>query len=331
MVLFRLHDFDENFHRNLGEYNINSYDIYSDIRNDKVGNIRDVLVDEDGNLRYLVIDTPFWVTGRYVLLPIGRCRVDDANRRIYAKGLTKEQVQYLPKFNDLKQVNYDYEEKVRNVYRTTVVQAPLETMTPLETEVSLEAPVGLDSAFVNNQMPRERTIHKEVPAFAEPKQPIPEPVAPQPVYKRETYVYQQESDLYQMNEQEHNTLKLYEERLIANKHRVKTGEVTVGKHVETETVQVTVPVEKERVIVERNTPTDADRVVSSNEAAFNNKEVVRMDIYEETPEIQKQAVVKEEVRVKKVVEQGTVEAQEKVRREELDVNLNNDDIQGRRG
>jgi uncharacterized protein (TIGR02271 family) len=120
-------------------------------------------------------------------------------------------------------------------------------------------------------------------------------------------------------------------RLIANKHRVKTGEVTIGKHVETETVQVAVPVEKERVIVERNTPTEAERVVSYNEAAFKNKEVVRMDIYEETPEIQKQAVVKEEVRVKKVVEQDTVEAQEEVRREELDVNLNNDEIQGRRG
>jgi len=49
-----------------------------------------------------------------------------------------------------------------------------------------------------------------------------------------------------------------------------------------------------------------------------------MDIYEETPDIRKEAVVREEVRVKKVVEEETVQAQESVRREELDI-----DTQGR--
>ncbi len=44
-----------------------------------------------------------------------------------------------------------------------------------------------------------------------------------------------------------------------------------------------------------------------------------MEIYEETPDIRKEAVVREEVRVKKVVEQDTVQAQENVRREELDI------------
>jgi len=49
-----------------------------------------------------------------------------------------------------------------------------------------------------------------------------------------------------------------------------------------------------------------------------------MDIYEETPDIRKEAVVREEVRVKKVVEQDTVQVQESIRREELDI-----DTQGR--
>lgn len=92
MVLFRLHDFDANFPKNIGEHNINNYDVYSDIRYDEVGSIKDILVDEAGSLRYLVIDTAFWVQGKHVLLPIGRCRTDDKNRRVYAKGLTREQV-----------------------------------------------------------------------------------------------------------------------------------------------------------------------------------------------------------------------------------------------
>ena len=332
MVLFKLDDFDTNFHKNIGEHNIKNYHLYSDIRDEKVGSIKDVLVDESGSIRYLVVDTNFWVNSKQVLLPIGRCRIDDTNRYVYAKGLTKEQVEYLPEFNDLEQVNYDYEERVRGVYRTSLIQAPLETMTPVETEVPLEAPRRLELPFIGNQSRQERTIHKEIPAYAEPKERfIPEPVAPQPVYNRETYSYHEEPDLYEINEQEHNTLKLYEERLIANKHRVKTGEVTVGKHVETETARVAVPIEKERVIVERTTPADAGRVVSPNEADFNNKEFVRMDIYEEIPDIQKQAVVREEVRVSKVVEQDTVEAQEKVRREKLDVNTDHGEIQERRG
>jgi uncharacterized protein (TIGR02271 family) len=332
MVLFRLDDFDTNFHQNVGERDIKKYDVYSDIRDEKVGSIKDVLVDETGSIRYLVVDTNFWVNSKQVLLPIGRCRIDDTNRYVYAKGLTKEQVEYLPEFDDLKRVNYDYEERVRGVYRTSFIEAPLETMTPLETEVPLEAPIHSDLPLIGNQSRQERTIHKEIPAYAEPKERfIPEPVTRQPVYNRETYSYHEEPDLYQINEQEHNTLKLYEERLIANTHRVKTGEVTVGKHTETEIARVAVPVEKERVIVERTTPADAGRVVSRNEADFGNKEFVRMDIYEEVPDIQKQAVVREEVRVSKVVEQDTVEAQEKVRREKLDVNTNDGQIQERRG
>ncbi|MBW4508482.1 MAG: DUF2382 domain-containing protein [Scytonematopsis contorta HA4267-MV1] len=43
------------------------------------------------------------------------------------------------------------------------------------------------------------------------------------------------------------------------------------------------------------------------------------------------SIVKEEFRVKKVVEQDTVEAQEKVRREELDINAPHGEIKERRG
>jgi len=44
-----------------------------------------------------------------------------------------------------------------------------------------------------------------------------------------------------------------------------------------------------------------------------------LEIYEETVNIKKQAFVREEVQVRKEVEQDTVEATDTVRREELDV------------
>jgi len=36
-------------------------------------------------------------------------------------------------------------------------------------------------------------------------------------YDRDTYTYEQEPDLYDLNDQDQQTLKLYEERLVANK------------------------------------------------------------------------------------------------------------------
>ncbi|WP_315791688.1 DUF2382 domain-containing protein [Fischerella sp. JS2] len=138
-------------------------------------------------------------------------------------------------------------------------------------------------------------------------------------YDRNSYTYENDAPLYNLNEQNHQTFKLYEERLIANKNRIKTGEVTVGKHIETETATVSVPIEKERVVIERVPTTTEGVAISPDEAQFQSGEVARIEIYEETPEIRKEAFVREEVRVKKVVDKDVVEAQDTIRREELDI------------
>ena len=130
--------------------------------------------------------------------------------------------------------------------------------------------------------------------------------------------YEKHPDLYAVDDTQHQSLKLYEERLIANKQRQKTGEVAIGKHVETETARVSVPVEKERVVIERVTPTSG-ATITPETTAFQEGEVARMEVYEQTPDIHKEAFVREEVRVTKVVDQDTVVAEETLRREELDV------------
>lgn len=114
------------------------------------------------------------------------------------------------------------------------------------------------------------------------------------------------------------SVKLYEERLVVDKDREKTGEVTASKRVETETAQVSVPIEKERVVIERVTPTDAAGVALDSDA-FHEGEAVRVEVYEETPEIRKEAFVREEVDIHKEVTQETVRAEETLRREELNI------------
>jgi uncharacterized protein (TIGR02271 family) len=282
MALYKLEDFANNYRdADFDNYSITNFDVYSDIDDDKVGTVKHILVDDSGRFRYLVVDTGFWFFGRQVLLPIGRSRIEYTNRRVYANGLTKEQVNNLPDFNDLERIDYDYEERVRGVYRNQTRQ------TPSTSGNGLRPAVG------------ERTIDTN---------------------DRNTYSYDHEPNLYDMNERDHQNLKLYEERLVANKSRVKTAEVAIGKHVETETARVAVPVERERVIIERTTPNDSNRTVSPGEANFREGEATRMELYEETPDIHKEAVLREEVRVKKVVERDTVEAEDTIRREELDIN-----------
>ncbi len=138
-------------------------------------------------------------------------------------------------------------------------------------------------------------------------------------YDRSTYSYAQDADLYDTSANADQTIKLYEERLVANKQRRKSGEVAIGKHVETETAKVAVPIEKERVVVERVIPSDAGKAVDPEASAFREGEVAHVELYEEVPDVRKEAFVREEVTVKKVVDTETVETKETVRREELDV------------
>ncbi len=258
--LYKIGDLYPDYHSIFDNDDLMSYSLYSDT-DEKVGSVEDILVDRDGHFRYLVVDTGFWIFGKKVLLPFGRARIDRAQQRIYATGMTKEQAEHLPEYNSDMTIDYDYEEKVRNVYRGQY------------------ATMG----------------------------------------GRDSYSYDHEPSLYAHQETEgRQSLKLYEERLIANKERFRAGTVTVGKKVETETATVSVPVEKERVIIERNTPTDTT-AVTPGATAFNEGEVARMEVYEESADIEKQAFVREEVSVRKEVEKDTVSARETVRREELDI------------
>jgi uncharacterized protein (TIGR02271 family) len=69
-------------------------------------------------------------------------------------------------------------------------------------------------------------------------------------------------------------------------------------------------------------------VVAPGEAAFQEGEVARVEVYEETADIHKEAFVREEVRVQKVVDQDTVVADEQVRREELDIDTEGNPVIG---
>ncbi|NMG05522.1 DUF2382 domain-containing protein [Brasilonema sp. UFV-L1] len=304
MALYKIADFDPDYKDTFQGDDIKGMGVYAEGTDEKVGTVSDVLVDEEGHFRYLVVDLGFWIFGKKVLLPVGRSRIDYNVDRVYAIGMTREQAENLPEYDERQTLDYDYEERVRGTYRTPGSYTPaVDASTPLDTAT----PVG-------GAIPLTDPTYPATTGYQQPSTGI------NPVYDRNTYNYNQEPSLFNLNDQDHQTLRLYEERLIANKSRRKAGEVAVGKRIETETARVAVPVEKERVVVERVTPADAGRPVAPGEANFREGEVARIEIYEETPDVRKEAFVREEVRVKKVVDQDTVETKDTVRREELDIN-----------
>jgi uncharacterized protein (TIGR02271 family) len=327
MALYKLEDFYPNYRNELfGGEDIKGLNIYSE-QDEKVGTVSTALVDEEGRFRYLVMDTGFWIFGKKVLLPVGRFRSDPRSQRIYLKGLSRQQAEQLPEYDEHMTVDYDYEERVRGVYRT----APLENGVPLE-----GMPLETRTAAVPAHRPQENgPVRSNIP----PAQPVVNPPVSSTAastsgfdqlnrdadrdrtpYNRSTYRYEQEPSLYAMNEQDHQTFRLYEEQLVANKDRRKVGEVSVSKQVTTETAQVAVPVQQERVVIQHNPAANRGVVVAPGTNDFQSGEVMRVDLYEETVDITKQPVVRDEVVIRKEVQQSTVNAEETLRREELDIN-----------
>lgn len=193
MALHKIKDFDPNYKDHVGHDDVIGLDLYS--ADDKIGSVDDVLVDDNGRFRYLVVNTGVWILGKKVLLPIGSARIDYATRRVYAKGLSKEQVEALPEFTKDTVVDYDHEEKVRGVYRSS----------------RLNAPAADGVGYLG----------------AESAPPTPNAAPPLDLsagyagYDRDTYRYDRDPDLYDLNDRDHSTLRLHQERLMSSKTRRK--------------------------------------------------------------------------------------------------------------
>ncbi len=271
---------------------LDDYNVYVD-KDNKVGSVEDGLFDDTtGRFRYLIVDTGAWIFGKKVLLPIGKAEFDTNDRRVYVRGLTKDQVENLPEYNKNRPVDYDQEERVRGVYRE---------------------PMADQSASVSGATPVEGMA-----------------MVGRTDYTRDTYDYDtHDADLYQApaTDDVNQPIRLYEERLIADKQRMKAGTVRVGKHVETEEAQVSVPVERERVVIERTTPTGTMAGDASH--SFSDGEVANVDVYEERADVRKESFVREEVNVRKETEQEVVTEKAKIRREELDIDKGGTDVTSR--
>ena len=111
-------------------------------------------------------------------------------------------------------------------------------------------------------------------------------------------------------------IPLLDEEVSVEKFSRETGHVRIHKAVRTEERHLTVPVMREEVIVERS-PANGDGVTAST-APFEDQ-VLDVTVYEEDIRVTKHPVVREEVRVRKVVHEEQREAAATLRHEECEI------------
>ncbi|MGG6239851.1 DUF2382 domain-containing protein [Nodosilinea sp. AN01ver1] len=304
MPLHRLKDYYPNYRETLADGQMGDLDSYSihTQGDERVGTVKDLLVDDSGRFRYVVVDTGPWIFGKNVLLPIGLANFDYNKKRVYVNGLSKSQVENLPEYDDKTVVDERYEDRVRGQYQ------------PIAQGRSNRQFLGSNYATPNDA-DRMNALNTDKQAM----RPLESNAGARTTQTNANrYDYDREPHFYGLSDQDNQgPLRLYEERLIAHREHNKVGEVRVGKQVKTETAEVTEPITKERVVIERHDVTGQPAVGADH--AFENQEVARMDVYEDEVTAEKQAFVREEVNVRKETEQETVRLRDQVRREELDI------------
>lgn len=176
MALLKIKDFDPNYQEIFGGYDIKGLDVYSELGNEKIGHVEDLMVDEQGHFRYFVVDLGFWAIGKKVLLPIERSHADTEGKHLYVIGLTKEQVEELPEFSEKLKINDDRKESIRDsiqhphhpsTVEPQIAQPPLSPR-PLEQGYPLEQPRNM------GQIPQNRPQQ----VYADSAQSVPVSPAP---------------------------------------------------------------------------------------------------------------------------------------------------------
>lgn len=140
MALVKITDFDPSYQSTVGDKDLINYSVYSDVTNEKIGTIEDILVDEEsGHFRYFVVDIGFWIFGKKILLPVEYCQIKFDEQRVYAQEMTKEQAEYLPEFNSSLRIDREYEDQVSAIYPPRSLNS-LNTTDPFGNPISPTVP-----------------------------------------------------------------------------------------------------------------------------------------------------------------------------------------------
>lgn len=118
MSLFSFRDFYSEFGVQARAWrggDLTSYAVYTG--NGVIGSVKDLLVDESGNFRYLAIEVGLENLNKAVLIPIGLVRFDYGQGCVSVDGLSADCLRRSPSYYDGIELSRSYEQRVRDAYR----------------------------------------------------------------------------------------------------------------------------------------------------------------------------------------------------------------------
>jgi uncharacterized protein (TIGR02271 family) len=241
-----------------GGINILEYTAVSD-NDERIGKVLDYVCDENGKLRYVVVETGFWIFGKKVLVPVGRLEIRDDRNDVIIRGLTKDQLKTLPEYKEGQEITTEYEEDVMEGYEPGYVRSGKRRGPEYERMPAFRATqperIRLIEEHLDIQKRREQVgevhIGKRVETHTETVEvPLSEErlVVEHHTPDRETPA----SEARMGESDEEITIPLYKEEVDVSKRQVVSDEVTVRKEADTHTERVSEEVRRERLDVEES-------------------------------------------------------------------------------
>jgi uncharacterized protein (TIGR02271 family) len=271
-----------------------------DVDGEKIGKVDDLFLDENDQPEYIGVKMGFFGTSS-TLIPMDAATVDDSQGFIQVNQ-PKSTVKDGPHFNDDHEITPEYENEVRSYYGLGSGAADRGTYGDYYGDGGLAGEHGgagttgpQSAGTVGAGMSMGDTESGE---FREHD-------------RDDEGVSQSRGD--DLEDRDELRVQRSEEELVAGTREREAGSMRVRKRVRTDRERVEVPVRHEEVSVER-VPVSGE----ATEAQIGEDEVV-VPVTEEEVVVDKRAVAKEEVRVRKDAVHDTEVVEEDVRREEVDV------------
>lgn len=241
--------------------NICGYKVVTDT-GEEVGSVNDFVADTSGRIRYLVIDTGFWIFGKKILVPVGMVDVNDERRVIVISGMTKEQAERLPAYDESRPIDERYEAAVIEGFAPGYRQKGEYKGVEYEKMPQFTSPERIrlleEHLVVDKHREKKGEVHlrKTVETHTETVEvPVTEErlvIEHHPVSEAETAeeVAGEAMRTVEMREGEEINVPLYKEEVDVTRRTVPAEEVTVRKTEETTTRNIREDVKKEHLDVD---------------------------------------------------------------------------------
>jgi hypothetical protein len=100
-----------------GAYDVRGWEVRTEMDDEKVGKVDDMLVDENDHPRYLEVN--LGVFRRHVLVPLSEAHADPSTQVVWIEQLDKERLGELPEYGrDSSLLSPEYEDRLHHEYRT---------------------------------------------------------------------------------------------------------------------------------------------------------------------------------------------------------------------